>query len=456
MTNGNVVASSQIGSGPFVVPQLPVITGAGTISMTVTNALGQQVTLNQPFYASSSLLAPGLKTFAVEAGVTRLNWGTLSYDYGKIAGNAVYRRGITPKFTIEGSLESTPGTAKAGVGGLLQVGNLGIVNFAAAGSKWGGQSGEQLSLGAQRIGRVFSVGASGTIATAGFRDVAALNADAVPRKQISAFTSVYFRRLGTIGVGYTGIDQSAVSSSVQPNAVPASQSHVFTANYSIQVRRISIFASEFNDLGSAGGTNGVQVGVTIPFGKRSSGNVVATSDGSAQVQAQQSASEIGEWGYQAFVSAGNTNHEFGQLQYKSPVGLFTAGVDYNSGVTTVRTESQGAVSFVDKGLFPSNTIYDSFAIVDTAPMHHVRVLQENRDVGRTDSSGRLLVPDMRSFDLNHLAIEPVDIPPDATIDVATREIRPRELSGVVVKFPGRKSATVPCSSWWMQPVRRYR
>ena len=251
MTNGNMVAASQIGSGPFVIPQLPVITGAGNISMTVTNALGQQVTLTQPFYASSSLLAPGLKTFAVEAGLARLSWGTQSFDYGKIAGNAVYRRGITPKFTIEGSLESTPGTAKAGAGGLLQIGNLGIVNFSAAGSKWGGQSGTQYTLGAQRIGRVFSLGTSATIATAGFRDVASLNADNVPRKQISAFTSVYFKRLGTIGVGYSGIDQAAVvASSVQPNSVPASQSHVFTANYSVQIHRVSIFASEFNDLGT--------------------------------------------------------------------------------------------------------------------------------------------------------------------------------------------------------------
>jgi len=439
LTNGNLVASSQIGSGPFTIPQLPVLTGAGTISMTVTNALGQQVTLNQPFYASSTLLAPGLKTFAVEAGVARLNWGTSSYDYGKMAGNAIYRRGITTKFTIEGSLESTPGTVKAGAGGLWQIGNLGIVNFSAAGNKWGGQSGTQLSLGAQRVGRVFSIGASASIATANYRDVAALNGDPIPRKQISTFASVFFRRLGTYGVGYTGIDQSTVPSSTLLGVIPASQSHVLTANYSVQIRHVSLFASEFRELGSSGGTNGFQAGVTIPFGKRSSLNATATSDGSVQVQAQQSAAEIKQWGYQVFASGGNIDHQFGQVQYKSPIGLFTAGVDYNSGVTTLRTESQGAVSFVDKGLFPSNTIVDSFAVVDTNPMHHVRVLQENREVGRTDSSGRLLVPDMRSFDLNHVAIEPVDIPPDTTIDTATRMFRPQELSGVVIKFPVKVS-----------------
>jgi outer membrane usher protein len=144
---------------------------------------------------------------------------------------------------------------------------------------------------------------------------------------------------------------------------------------------------------------------------------------------------IGDWGYQAFPSVDGTTHEFAQGQYKSPVGLFTAGVDSDDGVTTVRLESQGAFSLVDHGLFPSNTIYDSFAVVDTNPVAHVRVLQENRDVGTTNSSGRLLVPDMRSFDLNRIAIEPTDIPPEATINTASRELRPQDRSGVVVKFP---------------------
>jgi outer membrane usher protein len=46
---------------------------------------------------------------------------------------------------------------------------------------------------------------------------------------------------------------------------------------------------------------------------------------------------------------------------------------------------------------------------------------------------------MRSFDLNHIAIAPTDIPPDVTIDVATREMRPQDRSGVVVKFPVKVS-----------------
>ena len=433
LVNGSSVISSPIDAGPFQIPQLPVISGAGTISMTVTNALGQQVTVTQPFYASAAMLAPGLQIFSAQAGLVRRNWGSVSNDYGKIAGTAIYRRGLTPLVTVEGSVEGTPGTVMAGAGGVVQVGNLGVVNFAAAASTGSGITGAQFSAGAQRIGRVFSLGASAILANRNYRDVAAMNGDGIPRKQLSAFTSLSLRRLGSAGVAYAGIDQDATPSSVQLNAAPDEHSHVLSANYSLPFHHFSIYVSEFRDLSNSG-SGGLQAGLTIPFGRRSSIDVSGTSQGTGQVQVQQPAAMIGELGYQAYISAGDTTHVFAQGQYKSPWGLFTAGVDSDAGVTTLRLESQGALSYVDRGLFPSNTIFDSFAIVDTSPMAHIHVLQENRDVGSTDSAGRLLVPDMRAFDLNHIAIVPTDIPPDSTVDDSSREVRPQDRSGVVVRF----------------------
>ncbi|HUD12935.1 MAG TPA: fimbria/pilus outer membrane usher protein [Terracidiphilus sp.] len=437
LVNGNLVSSNQVEPGPFQIPQLPVISGAGTITMTMTNALGGQVTVAEPFYAGSELLASGLHTLAGQAGLVRRNWGSVSNDYGKIAATAMYRRGLTRKFTIEGSAEVTPGAFMAGVGGVAQIGTLGVVNFSVAPSIGSGQGGVQFSLGAQRIGRKFSLGASAIEADSSYRDVASMNGDGVPRKQLSGFTSLSLRRFGSLGAAYAEIDQDAPPTPVQLGTVLAEHSRVVSANYSLQIRRVSIYASEFKNYATVGasGSSGLQVGLTIPLGRRTSVNVSATSDGNGQVQAQQSAAMVGDWGYDAYVSAGNSSHEFAEGQYKSPVGLFTAGIDNGDGVTTLRLESQGALSFVDGAIFPSNTINDSFAIVDTGPIPHVHVFQENRDVGVTGSSGRLLVPDMRSFDLNHIAISATDIPSDVTIDDATVELRPQDRSGVVVKFP---------------------
>jgi outer membrane usher protein len=434
LADGNLTVSSQITAGPFEIPQLPVISGAGTISMTVTNSLGQQVTLTQPFYASAQMLAPGLQTFAAQSGLVRREWGAISNDYGKMAGAAIYRRGLSPKFTVEGSVEDTPGAFMMGLGGVAQIGNLGVVNFAVAPSYGSKQPGVQFSLGAQRIGRVFSLGGAAILADRDYRDVASVNGAGVPRRQLSGFTSLSLGRFGSGGLAYAGINQDPSPTPLQLGIVPTPYSQIVTANYALQVHHLSIYATEFRDLVNKGGS-GLQVGVTIPFHKRNSVTASVASDGSGQIQVQQPAPMIGDWGYQAFLSAGDLTHVFAQGQYKSPVGLFTAGVDSDQGATTLRMESQGAISYVDGALFPSNTIYDSFAVVDTSPMTHIRVLQENRDVGSTNASGRLLVPDMRSFDLNHIAIDPTEIPPEATINNDKRELRPQDRSGVVVKFP---------------------
>ncbi len=434
LVNGNLATSSEVTPGPFEVPQLPVISGEGTITMTLTNAQGGQVTVTQPFYGASTLLAKGLQTFAGQAGLVRREWGVLSNDYGKMAGAAYYRRGLSQTFTVEATTETTPGAFMGGAGAATTLWHRVLVNFDMGASGGSAGAGELLSGGVQHQGKVFGLGGSATLASRNYRDIAAMNGSPVTRKQISLFTGLSLRRFGSLAVAYAGVSQSPPPVEVPNTLVGALQSQIVTANYSQQFHRVSFYATEFRDLDSSG-SSGLQVGITIPLGRRSSVSVGGSSNGAVQVQAQQSAIVIGDWGYQAYVSAGNGTQAFGIVQYKSPVGLFSAGVADSLGQTTVRLESQGALSLVDRGLFPSNTIYDSFAIVDTAPVEHVHVYQENRDVGTTDKYGRLLVPDMRSFDVNHIGIEPKDVPADADLALDKRIFRPQDRSGVVIRFP---------------------
>ncbi len=437
LTNGTLAASGQVAGGPFAVSQLPVVTGTGNVSVVVTNALGQQVTINQPFYASSALLVPGLHTYSVQAGAVRQGWGSVSSRYGGMAGTATYRRGMTPALTVEGSAEVTASTVMAGAGGVLRVGTLGVVNLAAAGSAGRNGSGAQLTAGVQRIDRRFSIGANATTSTSNFLDVAAVNGDSVPRLRLNANTGVSLHRFGTLGAAYGSLDQDASRFTVVA-ATPAQRTHILSASYSLQVHHLFFFANAFQDL-TSNGSGSVQFGVTVPFGRRGSASVSADPEGGAQVQLQKSVSVVGDWGYQGYLSAGDDTHVFGQIQHKGAAGLLSAAIDRTAGVTSLRMESQGALSFADKHLFASNTVQDSFAIVDTDGMASVRVLQENRYAGTSNRSGHLLVPDLRSFDINHLSIAVENIPVDATIDHTERTVRPQDRSGVVVRFPIRIS-----------------
>jgi outer membrane usher protein len=112
-----------------------------------------------------------------------------------------------------------------------------------------------------------------------------------------------------------------------------------------------------------------------------------------------------------------------------------AGADRIGNQTTLQAEARGAVSFVDGSVFPSNRIDDAFAIVNTNGFGGIRVQQENREAGRTNSAGQLLVPDLRSFEINRISIDPRDAPIDTDVPFSKREVRPQDRSGVVVKFP---------------------
>jgi outer membrane usher protein len=450
LVNDTRVLSRNVAPGPFQVPQLPVVQGAGTVTMAVTNALGQQVLTETPFYSSALLLQRGLDSFSAEAGLLRLNWGLVSNDYGSAGGVATYRRGITDWLTVEAHGEGTSNLGMGGLGLVVNVADLAVANFAAAGSSRAGQTGTQFTAGVQRLGRRWNLSAFASFASSGFADIAAVNGQPVPQFQLSASAGLALGPYGSVSVGYnvlntpTAFVQTYSSLGQLSYLQPAQNTQLLTGTYTVQVlEKVSLYATGYNDFtGTAG--SGVMVGLTMPLGSRSSASLSSSAtsqDNTAQVQLMQTPIAIGDWGYRLFggLSQVGGSHAFAEANYKSPWALLFAGVDQYGGQTTLQAGARGALSLIGGGLFASNPIPDSFAVVDTNGFKDVRVQQENREFGRTDSSGQLLVPDLRSFDLNHISIDPTDVPPDATVSYTQREVRPQDRSGVVVRFPIKTS-----------------
>ena len=437
LANGNLVMSHQVDAGPFEIPQLPVVSGASTVSIVVTDAMGQQVSITRPFYASSSLLAPGLQTFSAQAGLVRREWGQISNDYGKIAALGDFRRGLTPKVTIEASGETTPGATLVGAGAVIGVGELGIVNASASVSSGPDGAGTRLSFGVQRIGSTLSFSAAEVISSPSFRDVAALNGDLIQRRALSVASGFALRQIGSLGVAYAETRQDPSPHPLGQQADTGQHGQVVSGSYSRQFHHLSLYLSVFKDLANGGSTS-LRAGFTIPLSRRQSVEFSGGSgEGHGETRVQKSAAEIGQVGYDAYFSGGTSAHDFAQAQYKSSVALFTAGIDQEGWATTLRAEAQGAVSWIDRSVFASNSIYDSFAVVDTNGFANIHVLEDNRNVGVTNAKGLLLVPGLRAFELNHLAINANDVPLDGILDSAVRNVTPQDRSGIVVRFPVR-------------------
>ena len=151
----------------------------------------------------------------------RLNWGVVSNDYGAFAGSGTYRLGVTNDVTLEAHAEGTKDQFMAGGGLVANAFNFAVVNVGGAASTAQGHGGGELSVGIERMGRVFTFGASGIFATPDFRDIAAMNGEPVPMRQLSANASAYIGKWGSLGVAYVEVDQPPVSSQVSVTGPPA-------------------------------------------------------------------------------------------------------------------------------------------------------------------------------------------------------------------------------------------
>jgi outer membrane usher protein len=459
LVNGVQQLSREVPPGPFQVQQLPIVTGAGTISMVVTNPLGQQTTQTLPYYASALLLAPGISDYSLEAGAVRLNYGVFSNDYSTMAASASFRRGVSPWLTLEAHAESTAGMVMGGAAAAINLANAGVLSLSGAASR-SGHGGRQFGIGIERITPVFSISASTLFASKDFQDVAAVDGDPVPRLLVRANMGLSLGSVGSFGVAYTGINRDASrvarifnSSSLSTNAaaqgfdrytypVPAQHVQLVTASYSRRLfGSIYGYATAYYDLAQSHSAGGL-IGVSIPIGNRSSvslSGAAASGLDYGTVQAMRSVVDIGDTGGQVLSTSGASARQLAEFDYKAPWALLGVGADRSYGQTATRATAQGALSVVNGGVFASNTIYDGFAVVDTEGVKDVHVLEENRAIGMTDASGQLLVPDLRSYDTNRIGIDPRDVPADSDVGPITGIVRPQDRSGVVLAFPIRAS-----------------
>jgi outer membrane usher protein len=136
--------SQDVNAGPFSIANIPLVTGAGNAQLVIRDASGQETRTILPFYASASLLAPGLSSWSIEAGAPRLAYGTAADTYVKTPiASATFRHGIFDWLTLEGHAEGGAGLANGGLGAAVRTGTFGVAEASFAGSTFSGSNGLQ-------------------------------------------------------------------------------------------------------------------------------------------------------------------------------------------------------------------------------------------------------------------------------------------------------------------------
>lgn len=436
--------------GPFELRAPPILSGADNVTVVVRDAQGRETTQTLSFYGSPSLLAPGLASYSIEAGLLRQNYGVPGDRYAKPAAAGSLRYGQSSWLTLEAHGEASRDTVAGGIGTAFTLGGYALITASLAGSG-AAHSGMQYGIGIEHGGRMFSFSASYRRADKGYRDLPASVGDPVPRREIRAGIGLSLPTWGAFRLAYADIRQTLISP--ETTFLPAGQiarpatvgdARVLSATFTRPIaQRVNFFASVNRDLTRRNSVSAI-FGISVALGERTSGTVSASNDnhrwGSA-LQVGQSAIKPGDFGWQFADAEGQISHQFGQVEYMSSWSNVTAGLDRTAGQASARTGLRGALVAVPQGVFASNTIYDSFAIVDTHGLNNVTVLQENRPVGKTGKDGLLLIPGLQAYRPNRIAIDPADLPADVDTDDLQKMITPRGSSGILADFTIRRGTS---------------
>ncbi len=433
--------AGDVGSGPFEVVNIPAITGQGQARVVLRDALGRETVTTLPYYSSSMLLRKGLLDFSAEAGFPRRDFGIESDNYDqRLMGSASARYGVADWLTLEGHVEGGEDLVNGGAGMAFPLGGYGAASLAVAGSYHDGQSGmlanATVELGYDgwtfygRIQRAFG----------DYEDIASITAEpafgtdglpiysaGVPREIDQATISMPIPLdFSNLNLSYTNIkDADGV------------RSQIVGVSYSQRVFKNSTFyATAFKDLDD-NDSFGIFAGLSIPFDNDINAST-GVEDGPDGVRGfaeltKSEQLENGSVGWRLKTSEGDVPHRMASASYRSSVGRAEATVEQYDKDVRATAEFDGAIAVAGGGVFATNRIDDAFAVVNVgAP--DVDVHYQNRPVGKTDSRGRIIVPDLRSYERNTVSIDPGNLPVDADVPETKEIVVPADRSGVVVDF----------------------
>ncbi|GKX53946.1 outer membrane usher protein [Leminorella grimontii] len=457
--NNYKYTSANVNPGPFTVETVPYINGAGNATVVVTDPLGRQVNTVVPFYVSSSLLKPGLTDFSLSAGKIRNNYGIKNADYGANAASGIGRAGLTSWMTLEARAESAEKLNVGGLGAVIKVGNLGVVNgaygisrsrpgaFSASESEMDDasqssfysskQTGRQRSLGYAYTQNYFSVNAQQIDRSDGYGDLSNYQSGYRLDKRSRQLTgSVSLQRFGSVGVGYFDVTQ-----------YDDSRLRLLNVSYSTTLfSNNSLYASMNREIGSSGYS--AQITISIPFNAMGSATVTSSRDTenrwSHQATYSKAAPTDGGLGWTlSYAKRPNDQSDYKQanLDYAANAYRLQGGI-YGDRDETYWGEISGSLVAVKGNLFASKTINDAFALVSTNGYAGVPVRYENQPLGKTDDDGYLLIPSVTAYAEGKYEIDPMGLPVDVQIPTVEQHRAVKGSGGTVIEFPLRKVVAV--------------
>jgi len=441
--NDIMIKKEHLPPGEFEFFNFPVTTGAGNVTLTIRDAYGREERIVSPYYMSSGILAPGLQEYAYHIGYRRENLGRESFAYGDPVFAGFHRIGISETFTAGLRAEADKDTVNIGPLAAFILGNAGETDLTFAMSYEDDKLGYAGALDYFYNSRRFSARASLKHFS---EDYANLSFSASDENKIK------FQELVSMGINggawgsltgsfsltdnYDGTDSKIVSLAYSRAVFDNIWMHLtasrteededsdyrFFAGFNFNLREKNIsgnlnyqYEEDGSDI-SAGLCKNPPAGTGMGY----------------RVSVRTQEEKTDSW---------ETNGE-ASLQYNGPYGIYRTEYYRTSDENICNLNMAGSMAFINKSIYFSPPVTDSFALVKVGDVKGVGVKYSNEKIGETDRNGEVLVPRLISYYGNHVSIEASDVPLGYNIGKPVKYVSTPYRGGAVVNFDVAKLQAV--------------
>ena len=423
--------------GEFSLENLNYYGGARDVQVVVRDRFGREQVIDYGYYFTETLLKAGLHEYSYNLGQLRQDYGRVSNRYSGWAGSAFHRYGVSDALTL--GLRGQAGEEGFNIGPqvLFRLGYFGTASAHVSASRdreegdgWASQAGysyQDRGFNARALVRRFSED---------YVWVGMLPGATRPKAEASFGLGYGYRAIGNFGLSYS-----------QSSDYGGRERRITTASYSRSLMREFQLFVTLGRVEEETRSHEIFFGLSWYPGRNTTASYTHQDRRGSITDTLQvgKSAPIGEgWGYRASVERQRGDYGDGYLvspyvQYNGRYGTYTADYLSRSGdglgdAATYAVSAAGAIGYVDGVLGFSRPIRDSFGLVRVGEIEGVRVYQSNQEIGRTDASGALFVPELGSYLDNHIAIGDKDIPIEYALAEKERFVSPPFRSGSVIHF----------------------
>ncbi|MCX5867659.1 MAG: fimbria/pilus outer membrane usher protein [Proteobacteria bacterium] len=438
--NGIPVRKERLSPGGFEFLNLPLTNGLQDVELVIKDDSGRVERLKYPFYFAAGILKPGLHDYNYGLGFKREDFRDKNFDYGDPVFLFYHKYGLNSKLTIGVRGEADRDFLNLGPSASFLAGKAGVIEVSAATSisnkrpGWG--SSIDYYYNDNKFGGRFMFEYLN-------REYSNISLESIKEKE--RFESLLSLSYNLKVIGSLSFMLSEINKYDNPNVLDLT--FYFSRNLFRYVNLL-LRASQLRQADK--NISEIFAGLNFYFGDRNSGGVSYQQDiekpkdnyketvylqrnppfGEGVGYRFMAESENNDWAKKA---DGNAN-----VEYRGRYGIYDANYYNFEGKNIYNLTASGGAVFIDKSLFITRPVTDSFSLVKVADLKNVTVNLSSNESGKTNGKGEILVPGLISYYENKISVQDDAIPMNYRIGKTEMFVSPPYRGGGIVKLDIKK------------------